>query len=146
MINVEIQDLTPNSFLIRQVTNHPPDIMIEKWLYNDYPELRPYQKKSIEKQLNESVAGLKDSMKQNYSQDNPGCIQHNELCILPVAGASLRNKLHPSLQQHSLYKQRQGTGSIYRKRIHQQPRGRRSHGKQVGRVPGVKELVQVERF
>jgi hypothetical protein len=44
--------------IIRQVTNHPPDIMIERWLYNDYPTLRPYQKKSIEKQLNESLEGL----------------------------------------------------------------------------------------
>jgi len=49
--------------IIRQVTNHPPDIMIEKWLYDDYPELRPYQKKSIEKQLTESVAGLKDTVR-----------------------------------------------------------------------------------
>jgi hypothetical protein len=50
--------------IIRQVTNHPPDIMIEKWLFDEYPALRPYQKKSIEKQLNESIAGLKDSVKQ----------------------------------------------------------------------------------
>jgi hypothetical protein len=50
--------------IIRQVTNHPPDIMIEKWLFDDYPALRPYQKKSIEKQLSESIAGLKDSVSQ----------------------------------------------------------------------------------
>ena len=50
--------------IIRQVTNHPPDIMIEKWLFDDYPALRSYQKKSIEKQLSESIAGLKDSVRQ----------------------------------------------------------------------------------
>jgi hypothetical protein len=50
--------------IIRQVTNHPPDIMIEKWLFDDYPALRPYQRKSIEKQLSESIAGLKDSVSQ----------------------------------------------------------------------------------
>jgi hypothetical protein len=50
--------------IIRQVTNHPPDIMIEKWLYDEYPSLRPYQSKSIEKQLGESLAGLGDSVKQ----------------------------------------------------------------------------------
>ncbi len=49
---------------IRQVTNQPPDIMIEKWLFDDYPALRPFQRKSIEKQLNESLAGLKDEVKQ----------------------------------------------------------------------------------
>ena len=44
--------------IIRQVTNQPPDIMIERWLYDDYPALRPYQKKSIEKQLNEGLEGI----------------------------------------------------------------------------------------
>ena len=48
--------------IIRQVTNQPPDIMIERWLYDDYPALRPYQKKSIEKQLNEGLEGLKASV------------------------------------------------------------------------------------
>jgi len=42
----------------RQVTNFPPDIMIEKWIYNEYPELRPYQSQSIKKQYEESLAGL----------------------------------------------------------------------------------------
>jgi hypothetical protein len=50
--------------IIRQVTNHPPDIRIEKWLFDDYPALRRYQKQSIEKQLSESIAGLKDSVRQ----------------------------------------------------------------------------------
>ena len=49
---------------IRQVTNQPPDIMIEKWLFDDYPALRPFQKKSIEKQLSESLVALKDSVRQ----------------------------------------------------------------------------------
>ena len=49
--------------IIRQVTNQPPDVMIERWLYDDYPSLRPYQKKSIEKQLEEGLSGLKDAAK-----------------------------------------------------------------------------------
>lgn len=44
--------------IVRQVTNQPPDIMIERWLYDDYPALRPYQKKSIEKQLSQGIEGL----------------------------------------------------------------------------------------
>ena len=44
--------------LVRQVTNFPPDIMIEKWLYNDYPQLRPYQLLSIQRQLQEALPGL----------------------------------------------------------------------------------------
>ena len=46
------------SGLARQVTNLPPDIMIEKWLYDDYPALRPYQSRSISKQHKEALAGL----------------------------------------------------------------------------------------
>jgi hypothetical protein len=48
--------------IIRQVTNQPPDIMIERWLYDDYPALRPYQKKSIEKQFNDGIEGLNTSV------------------------------------------------------------------------------------
>ena len=49
---------------VRQVTNFPPDIMIEKWLYNDYPDLRSYQLESIKKQHSDAVEGLKDSVRQ----------------------------------------------------------------------------------
>jgi hypothetical protein len=48
--------------IVRQVTNHPPDIMIEKWLFNDYPGIRTLQRKSLENQLKESLAGLNDSV------------------------------------------------------------------------------------
>jgi len=43
---------------ITQVTNQPPDLMIEKWIYEKYPELRPYQTQSIKKQHDESIMGL----------------------------------------------------------------------------------------
>jgi hypothetical protein len=49
---------------VRQVTNFPPDIMIEKWLYEYYPKLRPYQLESIKKQHSEAIQGLKDSVRQ----------------------------------------------------------------------------------
>jgi len=49
---------------VRQVTNFPPDIMIEKWLYDEYPELRPFQLGSLQKQHQEAIAGLKDDVRQ----------------------------------------------------------------------------------
>jgi len=49
--------------LIRQVTNLPPDIMIEKWIYNQFPSLRHLQLKSIKKQHSESIAGLTESVR-----------------------------------------------------------------------------------
>ena len=58
---VHIIDLWYNG-LIRQVTNLPPDIMIEKWIYDQFPTLRPLQLKSLKKQHSESVAGLTETV------------------------------------------------------------------------------------
>jgi len=48
--------------LIRQVTNLPPDLMIERWIYNSFPALRPLQLQSLRKQQEESVAGLSETV------------------------------------------------------------------------------------
>jgi len=49
--------------IVCQITNMPPDIMIEKWLFNEYPEIRPYQKISIEKQREEAIKSLSDAIR-----------------------------------------------------------------------------------
>jgi hypothetical protein len=49
--------------LIRQVTNFPPDIMIEKWIHDQYPALRPLQLKSLKKQHAESIAGMTETVR-----------------------------------------------------------------------------------
>jgi Flp pilus assembly protein TadD, contains TPR repeats len=49
--------------VIRQVTNLPVDFMIEKWLYDVYPNLREYQFKSLKKQADESVAALSNEVR-----------------------------------------------------------------------------------
>ncbi len=49
--------------LVTQLTNFPPDLMIEKWLYDNYPELREYQFDSIKRQWNEAIAGVADKVK-----------------------------------------------------------------------------------
>lgn len=48
--------------LIMQVTNLPPDIMVEKWIYDRYPKLRPLQMKSLNKQLKDAVGGLTEKV------------------------------------------------------------------------------------
>lgn len=50
--------------IVRQVTNFPPDTMIEKWLYDEYAELRQFQLRSLQKQHQEAIAGLKDEVRQ----------------------------------------------------------------------------------
>ena len=49
--------------IVRQITNMPPDIMIEKWLFNEYPEIWPYQKMSIEKQREEAIKSLSGAIR-----------------------------------------------------------------------------------
>jgi hypothetical protein len=44
--------------LIKQLTNFPSDIMIEKWIYDEYPDLRPYQSQYMKKQYDEAVKAL----------------------------------------------------------------------------------------
>lgn len=41
-----------------QVTKMPPDIQIDKWLYDNYPDLRSIQLKSLQRQLQNAVQGL----------------------------------------------------------------------------------------
>lgn len=43
---------------ITQVTNQPPDLMIEKWIHDDYQELRELQLQSIKKQHDEAIVAL----------------------------------------------------------------------------------------
>ena len=44
--------------MIKQLTNYPSDIMIEKWIYDEYPNLRPYQSQYMKKQYGEAVQAL----------------------------------------------------------------------------------------
>lgn len=58
----KLADLWHNG-TIRQLTSYPPDIMIEKWIYNNYSDLRPYQRDSIKRQRDSAVAVLSDDIK-----------------------------------------------------------------------------------
>ena len=48
---------------IKQLTNFPSDIMIEKWIYDEYPDLRTYQSRSLKKQYDEAVQALSGEVK-----------------------------------------------------------------------------------
>lgn len=49
--------------IIRQVTNQPIDLMIEKWIYEDYTDLRQIQLDSLIDQNKQALAGLAESTK-----------------------------------------------------------------------------------
>lgn len=44
--------------VVFQLTKMPPDIMIDKWLYDDFPDLRPIQLASLGRQRLEAVQSL----------------------------------------------------------------------------------------
>ena len=44
--------------MIKQVTNIPVDMRIEKWIFDNYPELRKSQEVSIDRQMKECAAAL----------------------------------------------------------------------------------------
>lgn len=46
------------SGMIKQLTNFPSDIMIERWIFDEYPDLRPYQSRYMKKQYDEAVQAL----------------------------------------------------------------------------------------
>lgn len=49
--------------LIKELTNFPVDMRIEKWIYDDYPDLRKAQKITIDKQMRENVHALSQDIK-----------------------------------------------------------------------------------
>ena len=49
--------------VVFQVTRMPPDIMIDKWLYDEYPELRQIQLRSLKRQRRAAIMGLSDEMR-----------------------------------------------------------------------------------
>ncbi|MFQ5628089.1 MAG: hypothetical protein ACE5I1_04950, partial [bacterium] len=52
--------------IMRQLSNYPPDLMIEKWLYKYYPELRPTQINAIRQQA-ENATGSMNQEVQNLT-------------------------------------------------------------------------------
>jgi len=49
--------------VIRQATNQPVDYLIEKWIYNEYANLRKYQLKSLQQQAKESIVSLSTELR-----------------------------------------------------------------------------------
>jgi len=49
--------------IVFQLTRMPTDIMVEKWLYTDFPEIRPLQLKAILQQRETAVLSLSDRIR-----------------------------------------------------------------------------------
>ena len=49
--------------IVFQLTKMPPDIQIDKWIYDTYHELRPIQLKSIQYHLQNAIQGLSEDLR-----------------------------------------------------------------------------------
>ncbi len=49
--------------VVSEVTSFPPDLMIEKWLYDNVHELRNYQKKMIKKHCKDTIGRMSNELK-----------------------------------------------------------------------------------
>lgn len=49
--------------VVFQVTKMPPDIQIDKWIYDNYQELRPIQMASLKQQLQSAIQGLSEDLR-----------------------------------------------------------------------------------
>jgi hypothetical protein len=54
--------------IVFQLTRMPTDIMVEKWLYTEYPEFRPLQLKAILQQRETAVLSLSDRIRKVMPQ------------------------------------------------------------------------------
>lgn len=52
--------------LINQLTNLPPDLYIERWLFETYPALRDDQRRSLEQTHREAVSGLDPALRSRF--------------------------------------------------------------------------------
>lgn len=50
--------------IVSQLTNVPEDIRIEKWIFNNYPEIRKSQKEALEKQSNDILGAIEPRIKE----------------------------------------------------------------------------------
>ena len=77
--------------LVRQVTNMPVDIMIEKWIYNNYPKLHENQLKSIEKQADDAYKILNYNEKE-FPKKIYFCTNVMNYVFLRLVGMSINEK------------------------------------------------------
>ena len=66
--NIPIEKMNPLfdiwfNGIIKELTNFPVDMRIEKWIFDNYPELRKAQKITIDKQIRENVHALSQDIK-----------------------------------------------------------------------------------
>jgi hypothetical protein len=81
------------SGIIRQLTNLPPDIMVEKWIYDGYPVLRPYQSATQRRCCRLIGASSEDDTPKNSRR-----IQYHELRLLPNSRNALWGQLCQAIQ------------------------------------------------
>lgn len=75
--------------IVRQLTNLPVDYRIETWLYNDYPDLRPSQKLSLDADYSDALA----ETSARIEKITPDLIQKKSILMSSAFYAAIDTKL-----------------------------------------------------
>jgi hypothetical protein len=99
LINVQYQGV------VQQLISAPHDIMLEYWLYDDFPDLRPCQLTALHRQRTDALRGLESLIARTVSAKIAAASNTMSYCFFRLVG------LHIGLNLVSPY-----SGSVYVKR------------------------------
>lgn len=79
--------------IISQLTNYPPDIMIEKWIHSNYKDLRPLQRRSIMNQHADAIKTLSPRIREIAPRKiyDSSIIMH--IAFFSILGSTLKMNL-----------------------------------------------------
>ena len=118
--------------VVFQLTRMPPDIMIERWLYEEYPDMRDIQLAALQEQHEKAVSVLSG----NIRRMTPGKIyevsQVMNYVFFRLAGELLGIRLIDALREKPLHAGRGGTGDLDGRTLQRGPRGGCVRHRQLG--------------
>jgi hypothetical protein len=90
--------------IVLQLTNYPPDMMIEKWIYSSYKELRPCQRQSIMSQHADAIQALSPRI---VGMTSPKIYRSSvimNIAFFDILGPLLKTNLLKPYKNHPLLK------------------------------------------
>ena len=119
--------------LVRQLTNYPPDIMIEKWIYDGYPELRPYQLQSLERQNQQALKGISKKVQTITPTKIYNSSNIMNYVFFNLIGSHIE-PIWPGLTEIRRSQRRAAANAAHRKGLREQLQGRQIHDRQMGGI------------
>jgi hypothetical protein len=101
--------------IISQLTNYPPDIMIEKWIHSNYSDLRPFQRRSIMNQHADAIKALSPQICQSTPSKIYDATIIMHVAFFSILGSILKLNLLKPYKAYSYLKKGKELSSITEK-------------------------------